>query len=237
MRCRYRPGVRAVTAKIDLPRDEVAAFCRRWQIVELALFGSVLREDFSPGSDIDVLAQFDPRAHHTLLDLAEMQDELSGALGRRVDLIERSAVEASRNYLRCRAILGSTETIYAKWRRAAARHASVGARGGGVRRRFGLSGIRRGPQDATRDSESCVDGRGSGVPDAVRHDRSAPRNTLAPDRWNAKSPRSRIFRCQFETFVGNGAAGYSPPYPATRSHRAAGEPMTQRDCVTRLPDA
>ena len=114
MRCRYKPGVRAVTAKIDLPRDEVAAFCRRWQIVELALFGSVLREDFGPGSDIDVLAQFDPRAHHTLLDLAEMRDELSGALGRRVDLIERSAVEASRNYLRRRAVLGSAETIYAK---------------------------------------------------------------------------------------------------------------------------
>ena len=108
------PGVPVVTANIDLPRDEVAAFCRRWQIVELALFGSVLREDFGPGSDIDVLAQFDPRARHTLLDLAEMQDELSQAFGRRVDLVERAVVEASRNYLRRRAILGSAETIYAK---------------------------------------------------------------------------------------------------------------------------
>ncbi len=103
-----------MAAKIDLPRDEVAAFCTRWQIVELALFGSVLREDFSPGSDIDVLARFDPEARHTLLDLVQMQEELSEALGRRVDLVERSAVEASRNYLRRRAILGSAETIYAK---------------------------------------------------------------------------------------------------------------------------
>ncbi len=52
--------------------------------------------------------------YHTLLDLAEMQDELSKAFGRRVDLVERSAIEASRNYLRRRAILGSAETIYAK---------------------------------------------------------------------------------------------------------------------------
>lgn len=103
-----------MTANIDLPRDEVAAFCKRWQVVELALFGSALREDFGPGSDIDLLAQFDPEARHTLLDLAEMQDELSKAFGRRVDLIERSAVEASRNYLRRKAILGSAETIYAK---------------------------------------------------------------------------------------------------------------------------
>ena len=103
-----------MTANIDLPRDEVAAFCKRWQVVELALFGSVLREDFGPGSDIDVLAEFDPGARHTLLDLARMQDELSTAFGRSVDLVERSAVEASRNYLRRRAILESAETIYAK---------------------------------------------------------------------------------------------------------------------------
>lgn len=54
-----------MTANIDLPGDEVAAFCKRWQVVELALFGSVLREDFGPGSDIDVLAEFDPGARHT----------------------------------------------------------------------------------------------------------------------------------------------------------------------------
>ncbi len=98
---------------IDIPRDEIAAFCKRWQVTELALFGSVLRDDFSPESDVDVLVRFDPRARHTLLDIAQMQDELSATLGREVDLIERTTVERSPNYIRRKAILQSAETIYA----------------------------------------------------------------------------------------------------------------------------
>ena len=100
-------------AHIDIPRDKVAAFCKRWQIVELALFGSVLRDDFRPDSDVDVLVRFDPQARHTLFDLAQMQDDLSGLLGREADLIERVAVERSPNYIRRKAILQSAETIYA----------------------------------------------------------------------------------------------------------------------------
>ena len=98
---------------IDIPPDKVAAFCKRWQIVELALFGSVLRDDFDPDSDVDVLVRFDPQARHTLFDLAQMQDDLSGLLGREADLIERVAVERSPNYIRRKAILQSAETIYA----------------------------------------------------------------------------------------------------------------------------
>ena len=98
---------------IDIPRDEIAAFCKRWQVTELALFGSVLRDDFGPDSDVDVLVRFDPRARLTLLDIAQMQDELSSTLGREVDLIERLAVERSPNYIRRKAILQSAETIYA----------------------------------------------------------------------------------------------------------------------------
>ena len=97
----------------DMPPDKVATFCKRWQIVELALFGSVLRDDFGPESDVDVLVRFDPQARHTLFDLAQMQDDLSGLLGREVDLIERVAVERSPNYIRRKAILQSAETIYA----------------------------------------------------------------------------------------------------------------------------
>ena len=97
---------------IDIPRAEIAAFCERWQLTELALFGSVLRDDFGPESDVDVLVRFDPQARHTLLDLARMQDELSSTLGREVDLIERAGVERSPNYIRRKAILQSAETIY-----------------------------------------------------------------------------------------------------------------------------
>lgn len=102
-----------MSVNIDIPRDEIAVFCKRWQITELALFGSVLRDDFGPESDVDVLVRFDPQARHTLLDIVQMQDELSATLGREVDLIERVAVEQSPNYIRRKAILQSAETIYA----------------------------------------------------------------------------------------------------------------------------
>ena len=100
-------------AHIDIPKEEVAAFCRRWQIKELALFGSALRDDFRPDSDVDVLVQFDPEARHTLFDMVFMQEELQQIFGREVDLVERAAVEQSRNYIRRRAILQSVQVIHA----------------------------------------------------------------------------------------------------------------------------
>ena len=102
-----------MSARLDIPSDKVATFCKRWQIVELALFGSVLRDDFGPESDVDVLVRFNPQARHTLFDLAQMQDDLSGLFGREVDLIERVAVERSPNYIRRKDILQSAETVYA----------------------------------------------------------------------------------------------------------------------------
>ena len=95
-------------------QGEMADFCERWQIAELALFGSVLRDDFGPESDVDVLVGFRPTATHTLLDLERMEDQLTRILGRKVDLVDRAAVEASRNYIRRRAILESAETLYAE---------------------------------------------------------------------------------------------------------------------------
>ena len=102
-----------MNARIALPSDVLADFCERWQITELALFGSVLRDDFGPESDVDVLVSFEPRVPHTLLDIVRIQEELSGIFGREVDLIERTAVEQSRNYIRRKAILQSAETIHA----------------------------------------------------------------------------------------------------------------------------
>ena len=98
---------------IDLPSEAIADFCRRWLVTELALFGSVLREDFRPDSDIDVLVSFAPEARWTLLDLVRMEDDLKAIFGRDVDLVEREAVERSENYIRRQHILRSARSIYA----------------------------------------------------------------------------------------------------------------------------
>ena len=105
-----------MSAHIQIPRSQIDSFCRSWQVSELALFGSVLREDFGPDSDVDVLIQFQPQARHTLLDMARMEEELRQIFGRDVDLVERSAVEQSRNHIRREAILQSAESIHAAWR-------------------------------------------------------------------------------------------------------------------------
>ena len=102
-----------VSARFEPPRDEIANFCRRWQVKELALFGSALREDFGPDSDVDLLVRFHPDARRTLLDMAQMQEELSLMFGRQADLIEHDAVQSSRNYIRRNAILRTAETVYA----------------------------------------------------------------------------------------------------------------------------
>ena len=102
-----------MTARIDIPSDGIAAFCKRWQVTEFALFGSVLRDDFGPDSDIDVLVAFKDGARHTLFDMVEMEEQLKTLFGREVDLAERAGIEMSRNYIRRKAILQSAETIYA----------------------------------------------------------------------------------------------------------------------------
>lgn len=73
-------------AKIEIPREEIAEFCRRHRVRKLALFGSVVRDDFGPESDIDVLVEFEEDATVGLIGLAAMELELSEILGRRVDM-------------------------------------------------------------------------------------------------------------------------------------------------------
>ena len=98
---------------IEIPQKEIAEFCRKWRIEELSLFGSALRDDFRPDSDIDVLVRFSPETGWSLFDLMHMEEELKEIFGREVDLVERSAVERSRNYVRRKAILSNLEPIYA----------------------------------------------------------------------------------------------------------------------------
>jgi predicted nucleotidyltransferase len=98
---------------IELPMEKITQFCHKWQVIELALFGSVLREDFSLDSDIDVMVQFHPDAHPTFRTLDEMEAELKTVFNRDVDLITRQGIEGSRNYLRRHEILSSVQVIYA----------------------------------------------------------------------------------------------------------------------------
>ena len=100
-----------MTARIAIPTEGIAAFCERWQVTEMALFGSVLRDDFGPDSDIDVLVAFKDGARHTLFNMVEMEEELKALFGRQVDLAERIGIERSRNHLRRKAVLETAETI------------------------------------------------------------------------------------------------------------------------------
>lgn len=93
-------------------KDKIEDFCRRNHILSFGLFGSALREDFEDGSDIDILVEFEREYRPGFSELIEMQDELAGIFNRKVDLVERRAVEKSENYIRKRHILESVESIY-----------------------------------------------------------------------------------------------------------------------------
>ena len=101
------------TPRIEVPRDRIQAFCRKWKVTELCLFGSVLRDDFGPDSDVDVLVTFADDARWGLFDLGRMEDELRDLFGREVDLVTRRAVDESRNWIRRQHILDHLETVYA----------------------------------------------------------------------------------------------------------------------------
>jgi len=98
---------------VAIPKDEIADCCQRWQVTELTLFGSVLRQDFQPASDVDILISFAPEAHWGLFALVQMQEELEAILGRKVDLVSRRAVEQSDNCIRRKSILSNLEVVYA----------------------------------------------------------------------------------------------------------------------------
>ena len=99
-------------SRITIDRAQIEDFCQRWHITDFALFGSVLRDDFGPNSDVDVLVCFAPGTEYSIFDLTVMQDELSEMLGRSVDLVEWESVERSENYIRRGNILGSLEHVY-----------------------------------------------------------------------------------------------------------------------------
>ena len=99
--------------RISIPMARLSEYCRANGIARLDLFGSVLRADFGPESDIDLLVEFEPDRKIGLFDFVRIEQEFSEIFGRKVDLVERLGIERSRNYIRRAAILESAETIYA----------------------------------------------------------------------------------------------------------------------------
>jgi len=99
-----------MTAHVAIDRERIAEFCRRWGVQELALFGSVLREDFGPESDVDVLISFRPEARKGAFDLVDMADELTAMFEREVEVVDRAGL---RNPFRRHAILTTCEVIHA----------------------------------------------------------------------------------------------------------------------------
>jgi predicted nucleotidyltransferase len=99
-----------VSPNIDLPTQQITDFCRKWKITEFALFGSILRDDFRPDSDVDVLIEFAENAGWSLFDWVDMIDELKSIFKRDVDLVSKRGL---RNPFRRHAILTTREVIYA----------------------------------------------------------------------------------------------------------------------------
>ena len=99
-------------SELHIPKDVLDGFCRRWKITELSVFGSALRDDFRPDSDLDLLVSFAPNADWSLLDHVAMEEELSAVFKRKVDLVSRRAVERSANWIRQKAILESAEPYF-----------------------------------------------------------------------------------------------------------------------------
>lgn len=98
--------------RLGITSEQLSSFCDRWQVAELALFGSVLRDDFGSDSDIDVLVTYRPNAQRGLIEKMMMKEEMEDLVNRKVDLVSKKAIEQSRNWIRRQGIIGATEVIY-----------------------------------------------------------------------------------------------------------------------------
>ena len=99
-----------MTPPLPFTDDALRAFCARWRIAEFSLFGSVLRDDFGPDSDVDVLVRFAPDGAWGLYDLLDLRDELTARFGRPVDLVDAAGL---RNPFRRHRILTTREVLHA----------------------------------------------------------------------------------------------------------------------------
>ena len=99
-----------MAVRIEIPTKQMQEYCHRWRIAELSFFGSVLRDDFCPESDVDVLVAFARDVRYSLLDIVRMRDELATLLGREVDFVQEKGLK---NPFRRREILRTKKVIYA----------------------------------------------------------------------------------------------------------------------------
>ncbi|WP_204140277.1 nucleotidyltransferase family protein [Halomicronema sp. CCY15110] len=102
----------SIYQRLGITPADLSAFCQRWQVAELSLFGSVLRDDFSENSDVDVLVTYLPTAQRGLFEKIQMKEELETLLHRQVDLVSKKAIAQSRNWLRRRHILDAAQVVY-----------------------------------------------------------------------------------------------------------------------------
>jgi predicted nucleotidyltransferase len=104
------PAIATINPHLSVAPEQIAEFCRRWQITELALFGSVVRDDFRPESDVDVMVQYAPEANRGFDTWLQMRDELSALMGRPVDLVTKGTIV---NPFRVHSINKDLTVIYA----------------------------------------------------------------------------------------------------------------------------
>lgn len=103
----------APATKIELPMGAIRALCEKYGVAELSIFGSVLRDDFGPDSDIDFLVVFKNNDYGPWMGkLTELEEELSLLLQHKVDLVSKGGVEQSRNWIKRKSILQSAQVIY-----------------------------------------------------------------------------------------------------------------------------
>jgi predicted nucleotidyltransferase len=98
--------------RLGLSMPEITQFCQHWQIIELALFGSILKEEFRDDSDIDLLLDFSPEAQQGLLTLAKIKHQLEAYSGRQIDIALKQSIENSENWIRRNEILKTAQVIY-----------------------------------------------------------------------------------------------------------------------------
>lgn len=101
-----------VSKRLGVPPSQIAQVCQQWKITELAVFGSALREDFNPESDLDLLVTFAPDAQVTLFDLEAIEQQLKALCGREVDVVSKRAIERSHNWIRRQNILEQAQVMY-----------------------------------------------------------------------------------------------------------------------------
>ena len=107
--------------RFNIQPNQLQEICQQWQITELALFGSVLRDDFNAESDIDVLVSFAEEAKITFFDLDTIESQLSKLFNRPVDIVTKQAIEQSHNWIRKNNILNNAKIIYGQRSRDTAR--------------------------------------------------------------------------------------------------------------------